>query len=254
MPEPQGFDFLGNAKTPPCISPKLKRRLLKKAETKKNGEYGDKIVDQNIVFTAHTLQNVFSKDIVFQVLRCSCQNCNLAARRTPPVEDDRRAEEVSKSLSYQRLLAALAFMGATFAIRRLHEHTCDTIEKTLDRISRRRDLRDSLFEGFRLFWREEHCTHDRQHIASRHTDLLQCLEMQFVAQLRSSAWIVSVPYFQANNLLRRFSERQNMPFINEINLNIGGADNARKFYKFQIHPDCCDEKLRVCMSRQFLLI
>jgi len=244
MPTPEGtFDFLEYSGRYKCMSRSLRYTLRKEPETKNNQPYGNHITDQNILFTKRVLKNVVTRKIVKLVLKCSCPICGPIARRTPPEEDDRLAIDVSEDVNYQMLFAALAFMGATFAIRGLDEHTCDTIDKALDRMPKLELLRENLFRPFESYINR--CPHDGQHLVGRRHDSLKCLEKQFLAQLRAASWIVRVPFFKADNLLQRFGENHNMPFIDEEQLSNGAPVSDRKYYKFRIHEDYCDVKLKV---------
>lgn len=223
----------------------MKYTLRKESESKNNEADADAKMEGNMLFTTSVLQRVFSKNKIVSMLRCECRLCWPMTEHTPPEQDKQLADVVTGNTHYQMLLGALAFMGGTFAVRHLHKDEFHTIEKTLDLMHKRMDLQEKLFESFRDEWSEERCPHKIKHKASHPEDAVACLGKQFVSQLRSAAWIVRTPYFQANNLSRRFTERQNQPFINQIQLNAGAPDVGRRYFKFEIHPGYCDDKLNV---------
>ncbi|KAF2184945.1 hypothetical protein K469DRAFT_167381 [Zopfia rhizophila CBS 207.26] len=245
MAHPGGFDFWAEAKARKCYSRNAKYMLMKGAEKKYDGQYGNSESENNILITKEVLQEVLSKGKLVTLMRCPCPVCGPVSSKTPPAHDENLASNIARSPERQALFATLAFMGGTFAARLLDRHVFHTVEQTLDRMHDRADLRRNLFAPFWHTWNESLCQHKERHerCRSRADDLL-CLEEDFREQLRAAAWIFKVPHFQANNLLRHFGERQNMPFINQTRLPIGNLESGREFYKFEIHPAYCDEKLQ----------
>lgn len=219
--------------------------LMKDAEPKKNEQYGNTEPENNVLITKKVLHSVLSKGKLLTLLRCSCPICEPVSRNTPPEHDETLAGNIARNNERQMLFATLALMGGTFAARLLDRHVFHTVEQTVNGMHDRADLRRSLFAPFRDSWDERLCRHEEEHRSGRKDDYLLCLETEFLEQLRSAAWILRVPNFQANHLLRQFGERQNMPFINQARLLIGNLESGREFFQFQIHEAYCDDKLQV---------
>lgn len=125
-------------------------------------------------------------------------------------------------------------------MRLLERHVFFTLEETMRGMPDRSDHIRMLFQPFELFWNPSYCCHLERH--SEH-ERLRCLQEQFLSQLRSAAWIVRIPKFRANQT-QYFGERVNTPFIEEERLTMDNREE-REFFKFEVHPEYCDEKLKV---------
>jgi len=244
MAAPGGFDFLRHAEVRRCHSRKAKYTLLKEAEPKRD-HLGGNPTPENTLITKGVLSLVLSKKKLYDAIRCPCSVCLPVSERTPEQDDMDLADAIAHSHGRQQLFATLAFTGGTFAARRLAKHELNSLQDTL--LPDHAELWRSLFLPFRPFWNQSHCSHEEQH--SRN-DILLCLQENFLAQLRSAAWILRIPEFSANNLLKHFSERVNSPFVHEERLAISNRGNGREFFSFMVHPEYCDEKLKVRSERE----
>ncbi|KAF2792424.1 hypothetical protein K505DRAFT_53727 [Melanomma pulvis-pyrius CBS 109.77] len=245
MAAPGGFNFLRHAEARKCHSRKARHMLLSKGVPKNEQQIGIPTIE-NILITTEVLESALSQGKLYTALRCDCSICLPVTERTPPEDDISLAAATASRPDRQQLFATLAFVGGTFAARLLHKHAFHTVEDTIRGMPDRTDLMRALFLPFRSFWDPKLCYHAERH--TRDTYLF-CLQEDFLAQLRSEAWIIRVPEFQANNLLQHFGERVNTPFIQEKRLPISNRGNGREFFSFVVHPSYCDEKLQVRDSR-----
>ncbi|OCK81273.1 hypothetical protein K432DRAFT_22276 [Lepidopterella palustris CBS 459.81] len=244
QPNIGGFDFYTDAGRRKCYSQLVKNALERHGHKKESEEDQNETQEEgnDYVISESVLGQYFTKGKIRGILRCPCGICKDMWRSIPPENDAALADKIANGkdrIELQKLLATLSFMGGTFAMRGLDKHVCYTVDEAVEGMRDRDDLRRLLFDLFKERWTSELCCHN-----PRHNDALHCLEQCFREQLRSKAWILRIPTFQANNLTRQFRERQNMPFINQKRIGCSGARNDRAFFKFQIHPEYCDEKLQ----------
>ncbi len=220
---------------------RLSRYFVHTLETK--AAENDRNENGDIIYSSSLMTRVFTKSRVSEVLRCECSLCKKKTQETDPDDDDRLAAKIVKDPGHQKLLIALALMGGTFAVRQLDDHMCDTVEKTLDEVTNQPELQEKLFARFGDNW--NHCPHNGQHFSSRRYEPLICFGDQFLERLHKICWRVNVPTFQADNQLKMFRTRQNMPFVNQVTLKNRCRDCNRRFYKFTVHESHCDNSLKV---------
>lgn len=247
MAQPAGFDFLEHAQSgePKCLARTAAYMLTseKHAERKENRGYGSIEAEERILVTDRVLQVALRESILKQFLRCGCQVCGPITSKTDPVDDAKLARLIAQDIQHQRLFAALTLIGGIFAVRILYKHNLNSIGEVEASMPGQESLRRKLFAPFERAWRSSQCCHERTHATP---DYLICLEESFLEQLKAKRWIVTTPKFEADNLLREFGDRQNMPFIDEEQLPETQGDRA--FFKFKIHSEYCDEQLRVSSS------
>ena len=230
------YDFLEESGDLICIRSKDLRYEFKKRSDQR-GTYQGKVI-----YTTDLLQEVLTKERINKVLGCRCKLCDLLTQQTPLGDDKGLATRIVKDIDRQQLLIALVLMGGLFAMRHLDQHTCYTIESTLSEIPKCQSLRSKLFANFQQP-HSNYCPHTVRHSDSR--QFLDCLVSQFLQRLREAGKKVHVPYFQLNNSLRIFRDKQNLPFIDRHSLPSLSKDRWRQFYGFKIHEDYCDENLKV---------
>jgi hypothetical protein len=240
------FDFLQHAQAHKCRSRKVSHTLVKEGEFKNNDKDQYVQASHGMLFTPEVLQKVLSKKNVAHVLACRCKICEELTEQTSRDDDMQLAANVENSNPYQILFAALALIGGTFAVRRLYKGNLITIDDVLRTIPKRKDIQEDLFRPLLTNCGQAKCEQLDKLRFNHSDDTLEFFSEKFVSQLQSAAWILRVPHFQANNLLRRFNERQNMPFINEERLSLRKPGEGRQYFRFEIHPKYCDEKLNVC--------
>jgi hypothetical protein len=233
------FEFYTDSR---CMSANAKKTIEQKAHQKNRLNKTDRPEEgDDIIISESVLRRIFNEYNIVQVLRCSCKICIEVTKTVPRKDDEDMARQIAANKERLILLATLAFIGGTFAMRLLSRHAIHNIDQALDP-HRMSYPRESLFRRFINAPDLPPCRHSPQHTES---NAVYCLDERFRECLRAKAWILRTPTFQANNLARQFSDRQNMPFINEQSLSYRATSESRQFFQFMIHEDFCDEKLKV---------
>jgi hypothetical protein len=251
MAEHRHIDFLQHADTRKCRSRNVAHMLRQGAVRKSKDIPHGTTKWENLLITREGLDKAL-RGKVKQYLRCtSCSVCKDATDRTDPEDDRKLAGVIEKSLERQTLFATLALIGGTFAVRTLDRYAIHNVDATLKRLDRineqdQEDLPRALFEPFLDAWRARPCS-------DHENNPLFCLQQDFRAQLQSKAWLVRVAEFRDGYVLK-FSERWNMPFINDERLEISNRSLGREFYRFQIHPDYYDGKAKVRSNHSFSIL
>lgn len=242
MAQPTGsssFEFHIDNK---CMSTNAKKTIEQKAHQKNRPNRTDRPEEgDDIIISESVLRRIFNQDNIVKVLRCSCKICIEVTETVPKKDDEDMARQITADKEQLILLATLAFIGGTFAMRLLSRHAIHSVDQALDP-DRMSHPRESLFRRFTNTPVLSQCCHSPKHTESNAVD---CLDERFRECLRAKAWILRIPTFQANNLARQFSDRQNMPFINERPLSYRVTPESRQFFQFMIHEEFCDEKLKV---------
>jgi hypothetical protein len=239
MAKSGGFDFWRHAESRKCLATKAKHTLLRYGEPR-NGQQDENRTLENTLITKDVLKSVWTADRLYKVLRCNCSICSVWTTATSRDKDDELATAIAKRLDRQQLFATLGCMGGIFSMRILERHVFHTLDETLRGMPDRADLIRELFQPFRHIWKTSDCCHPENHSQEQY---LTCLREQFLSQMRSTAWIVRVPDFRANQM-QHFGEKVSTPFIEENRLAVGNRE-GREFFRFKVHPGYCDEKLKV---------